>query len=146
MISDILNNAGRGIVKAIQDNHFRANQNASGRTIASLKYNVEEDKKGFTLLVDADRHFPVLEEGRRPGKMPPLGKIKSWVQDRGLPDGLAWGISKAIAKNGTKLFKQGGRKDIYSNVITDEAINDILKGIADDFQDESFEEVKKDIN
>lgn len=131
MIEQILNSEGSQIVSQIQSNIQAGDKNASGSTSRSLKSEVTKKGNNTTLLIDAVRHFTVLEKGRKPGKMPRIGKIEQWIKDRGLPYS-AWGVAKNIAKKGTKLFQEGGRKDIYSNVITDERIVSIIDLIADE--------------
>lgn len=119
-------------------NHIRANgQNASGRTIASL--HVEQTKEGGILW--GRRPFGTLETGRRAGKVPYkfADIIYQWMLDKGLhatpmpyltankphkyspqeraDRSMAYAIAKSIAKRGTLLHRQGGRNDVYSNVI-----------------------------
>lgn len=117
--------------------HIIANgQNASGRTIASL--HVEADETGGTLY--GHRPFGVLETGRRAGKVPYgfRGIILQWMRDKGIQGmpmpyktdrphkytpqergdmSLAGAIAYRIAKTGSKLHRDGGRDDVYSNVI-----------------------------
>ena len=49
-------------------------------------------------------HTPVYTNfmlyGRKPGRMPPLEPIKSWMEEKGL-EGSAWAIRAHIAKFGT---------------------------------------------
>lgn len=128
--------------------HIRANdQNASGRTIASL--HVEVNQNGGILW--GHKPFGVLETGRRAGKVPYgfRGIIHQWMRDKGIHgapipykhDGahmytpqergdlsLAGAIAHKIATKGSKLHRDGGRSDVYSNVIPDtlQRINDRL--------------------
>ena len=65
-------------------NHIRINgQNASGRTIASLK--VEQPSEEETILW-GHKPFGVLETGRRAGKIPYGFRsiIRQWMKDKGL--------------------------------------------------------------
>ena len=43
----------------------------------------------------------------------------------------AKGLRYLINKKGNKLYRQGGRKDVYSNVITDKAIKQLLSEVGD---------------
>lgn len=103
----------------IIENHLRAGQKASGRTIASL--HVETDNDGGILF--GRKAFGTLETGRRGGKVPKgfYKIIYQWMQDKGIqvekPKSFAYLVARKIAREGTKLYRQGGRSDIYSNEI-----------------------------
>lgn len=121
-------------------NHIRINgQNASGRTIASLK--VEQPSEDETILW-GHKPFGVLETGRRAGKIPYGFRsiIRQWMKDKGLHGrpipyktdrthkytpqergdmSMAGAIAHTIATKGSKLHRTGGRADVYSNVVPD---------------------------
>ena len=119
-------------------NHIRINgQNASGRTIASLK--VEQPSEDETILW-GHKPFGVLETGRRAGKIPYgfRGIIRQWMKDKGLHGRpipyktkrphkytpqergdlkMAGSIAWTIKTRGSRLHRMGGRDDVYSNVV-----------------------------
>ena len=117
----------------IIDNHLRAGQKASGRTIASL--HVEVDESEGTLF--GRKAFGTLETGRRGGKVPKgfYHIILQWMKDKRInvekPKTFAYFVAKKIAREGTKLYRQGGRDDIYSNEIqkTEERILNRITGL-----------------
>lgn len=114
-------------------NHLKAGQKASGRTIASLRVDVDED--GGTLY--GRKAFGTLETGRRGGKVPKgfYRIIYQWMQDKGIqvekPKSFAYLVARKIAREGTKLYRQGGRDDIYSNEIpkTTESVLSRITGL-----------------
>lgn len=103
----------------IIDNHLKAGQKASGRTIASLR--VEVDNDGGTLF--GRKAFGTLETGRKGGRVPKgfYHIILQWVKDKKIqvekPKTFAYFVARKIAKEGTSLYRRGGRDDIYSNEI-----------------------------
>lgn len=105
----------------IIENHRSAGQVASGRTIASLKVEITED--GGVLW--GRSAFGTLETGRKPGKVPAgfWKIIRQWMDDKGIqvekPDSFAYLVARKIAKEGTQLFRNGGRSDIYSPEVKD---------------------------
>lgn len=122
--------------KKIVAQHFGAGQKASGRTAASLRVEVTENEG--TLYGRSP--FGTLETGRRPGKTPRGFRaiIRKWMADKGIEASpipyktdrphkytpqergelsLSFLIARKIKKEGTSLFRKGGRADIYSNVI-----------------------------
>lgn len=89
---------------------------ATGKTQESVSYRVE----GNTLtVVGARPYFATVQTGSKPSSKLPspemLETIKEWMEARGMK-GSPWGIAKTILKEGSNLWKAGGRKDIYSNV------------------------------
>lgn len=130
------------LAERIKENHRRAGQVASGRTLRSINYDVQ----GNVGTLWGREPFGTLETGRRPGGVP-LGFaqiIRQWIIDKGLPvqpipyirkpsknwqpkfspeerglRSMAGAIAHKIRTQGTSLFRQGGRADIYSNEIPD---------------------------
>lgn len=105
----------------IIENHRSAGQVASGRTIASLKVEITED--GGVLWGRSP--FGTLETGRKGGKVPAgfWKIIRQWMDDKGIqvekPDSFAYLVARKIAREGTQLFRNGGRSDIYSPEVKD---------------------------
>jgi hypothetical protein len=123
VISEELNALRQRII----DNHIRAKQRASGRTIESLKV-VVDDNHG---ILYGRQAFDVLETGRRPGKVPKgfYQIIQQWVEDKKIqvekPKSFAYLVARKIANEGTELFRNGGRADIYSPDV-EETIKNIM--------------------
>lgn len=122
--------------KKIIAQHLGAGQKASGRTVASLRVEATEEKG--TLYGRSP--FGTLETGRKPGKVPQGFRtiIRKWMADKGIEaepipyktdrphkytpqergnQSLSYLIARKIKREGTTLFRKGGRADIYSNVI-----------------------------
>lgn len=121
----------------IANNMRNAGEVASGRTIKSM--HVETSQQQGTLFGRA--FFGVLETGRRAGGIPRGFRqiIYQWMQDKNVharpmpykregkhkysdPQvrgdmSMAAAIAWTIQHRGSKLFRDGGRDDIYSNEI-----------------------------
>ena len=94
---------------------------ASGKTIASMQVNIDGD----TGELVGRPFFGTLETGAKPWKNAASMKkvpasfnaiIEQWIKDKGL-NLNSWAVSYKIIHEGTKLYRQGGRADIYSNEI-----------------------------
>ena len=136
-IKGILGEELESLRQRIIENHIRAGQKASGKTISSLRVDVK-DNQGILFGRQA---FGVLETGRKPGKVPKwfYQKIQQWAKDKGIqvenPKSFAYFVARKIAREGTELHRQGGRADIYSPEIektTQEIMNRAFAVFKDD--------------
>ncbi len=137
-VSDILKRHLEN-VKATIAKQMEANQrNASGRSVASLKVDVN----GNVGTLFGSKSFLVMERGRKGGKVPKgfYGIIRQWIIDKGIavapipsktnrailsPDerglrSLAGAIAHKIMKEGTRLHRDGGFNDIYTTAVNEE--------------------------
>ena len=76
--------------------------------IKSLDFKIIKDVDGFFLQILAAPYFSNVDKGRKPGKMPPSGPIKKWVDRRGIvikgqtSAQTAFVIARSIGKKGIK--------------------------------------------
>lgn len=115
-IEELLDKYGKAIVKKIQDNLDASGENATGKTKQSVKYSVDKNE----LVVFSDRpYFKSVETGSRPSNKKPspemVESLTEWAQAKPA-DISPQGAAVNILKYGSKLWQQGGRKDIFSNV------------------------------
>jgi hypothetical protein len=141
-IFTILQNAGTSAIQQIRNNMSATGTNSTGKSSKSLTYEIEEKGTSIFLRVLGREYFAVVETGRRP--TPQYTKpsrefvqsIKEWAQAKGKPEGSAYAIAKSIHQKGTKLFREGGRRDVYSNVeqsLVDQVGKDLLDKYANLF-------------
>lgn len=131
-ILNILNSEGSRLTEAIRANVPRV----TGKTADSLAYEVSQDGTVFSLQITAKKFFRVVETGRKPtpDKKPSramIENISEWLAALGKEQSLAWAIATSINKKGTKLWRDGGRQDVFSNVITDRAIDKLSRTVLD---------------
>lgn len=108
-------------------------RNASGRSVASLEVETNEDGGSLKGLSS----FLVMERGRGPGKVPAnfTSIIRDWIVAKGISykgmipvngtpqQGLArlsGAIAYSIIKNGTRLYRDKRYNSIYSDLIEKE--------------------------
>lgn len=72
----------------------------------------------------------VLEDGRRPGKRPPVAAMEEWVRreipSAKNPKSLAFAIAKKIGEEGSLLYRQGGKSGVLSDYINQEYVHENL--------------------
>lgn len=147
-IDDILAQAGKSAVEKIQANLSSTGTNATSETSRSIHYSVENQGNKTTLTIVAKPYFMVVETGRKPtpDKKPGREMIENigrWLAARGKEESMKWAVAVKINKEGTDLYKKGGRKDIVSNVITDDFIQTIMKEILQHFAEAVMSNIVK---
>lgn len=137
---ELLEQTLNDIVRDIRDNLAATGTNASGRTSDSLS--VEMYTGGG--MVTGRPYFQSVETGRPPGRVPQRFDliIRQWMKDKGItapplpykrkpsqnwqpkytPEergamAMAHAIAYKIEHEGTRLFRDGGRTDIYTSAI-----------------------------
>lgn len=137
-IISILNSYGTSTVEKIRQNLQSTGTNATGKTSQSLRYEVTQEGTKATLKVIGKPFFAVVETGRKatPDKKPSpdfVANIREWLQARGKETRPAYAIALTINKKGSKLFRDGGRSDIYSNVINQNLVDKISLDLLNKF-------------
>lgn len=112
------------------------NRNSSGRSAQSLQVNVSQNVGRLT----GAEWIEFVFRGRTPGRQPPIDAIIDWCNSRGLPRGMAWGIAKKIAKQGTELYRQ--KRNILNEVITEDKISEFAESIIVTFKAQINSEIK----
>lgn len=100
----------------ITTNMERADQIVSGKTRDSMQVTVQ----GLSGVLTGRRAFATLETGSAPWSKKPkrtpkwfADLIGEWIDQRGL-DLNQWAVAHTIIHKGSKLYREGGRADIYS--------------------------------
>lgn len=138
----ILSKWGNSTVAQIRANMSSTGTDATGKTSQSLRYEVTQEGSKTILKVLGKPFFMVVETGRKatPQYTKPseqfVESIKKWITARGKSELSAYGIAKSIHQHGTKLWQQGGRKDIVSNVVNESLTQAISKDILTQFSQE----------
>ena len=105
-----------------------------------------------SLTIYASPFISVLWKGRKPTSMgaktgtPTLQQaILSWIKKKGITgkanaqgnvpteEQLSWGISKSIHLNGTRLYQQGGKTNIFEPILTSNRIDNLLNLIGQQY-------------
>ncbi len=98
-------------------------QRASGATYATLK---AENVSATHAELWGATYIGVLEDGRKPGNTPKgfVEIIKEWAQVKGIAESdpeefekWARAVAWKIKREGTKLYREGGGKDIFITAI-----------------------------
>lgn len=118
-VSEIIRKELESFVSRTKENMIANRQVATGSMLKSFRVGEVNDDGGKVL---GHPFFSVLETGRKPGKQPPVSAILPWVKADNLEQlwgepekSIAFVIARYIGKEGTTLWRRGGRKDIVTN-------------------------------
>lgn len=122
MLTEVFEQAKRDIIA----NHERAGQVASGKTRDSLSVEVTSDTTSATATMYGRKYFAALETGSAPWKKqykhPPrpfVDTIQRWMDDKGIEGVSAYLVARKIMREGSRLYRDGGRQDIFTPVMED---------------------------
>ena len=100
----------------IASNMSSADKVVTGKTRDSMEVQVT----GLSGVLTGRQAFATLETGSRPWSRPPkrtpkwfADLIGEWIDAKGL-DLNQWAVAHSIIHRGSKLYREGGRSDIYS--------------------------------
>lgn len=138
-IFDILNQEGIQLINDIRANMGAAGQNVTNETSHSLAFEIKTEGTKTTFQLFGRPYFMTVQTGRKPtpGKKPSremIDRITAWVEGRGMESEAVWAIATKIQEKGTKLWQQGGRKDIV-----DPAIEDFIDNVGHALTDQQAE-------
>lgn len=140
----------------VRANHENAGQVASGKLRDSIQSFVEDMGDRVSGHVDALSYIEAMEQGNAPWEPIPTKQAKDghtydyvpkwfadaigkWMDDKGIPETKErnrYAVAWKIIHDGTLLYRQGGRSDIYSEV---------TKAVAEEIADELAAEVAIEI-
>lgn len=136
-----LNEIGREVVKELTNQLLSADKKATSNLINSLDYEVVDTIDGFFINLLASPYLKYVDEGRKPGKMPPPSKLYNWIDAKSIrfknkkgklisKESTAFLIARSIGKKGIKPTNviQKTINNIYSNklkILEQAAIEDI---------------------
>ena len=153
VITQILARYGMNSVDQIRQNIASTGSNASGKTSSEINWETPTPNR---VIVYGPPHVYVLETGRGPRKSSQSsglqGKIADWIGVKpisieGSIEKAARGITWYMNKHGSKLYREGGRTDILTPVISNtRAINDLQSELADNLLNLTADKIQKGVN
>ena len=135
----ILNDNAGSFIDQVKSNLGTSGTSATGKTSDSLRYEITEEGTKIVLTVFGRPYFATVETGRKAGggiSRAMIENITAWVSARGIPESAVWGIATKIQKEGTELFRKGGRTDIYSDLkegFADKIFQEVTESIANEY-------------
>jgi hypothetical protein len=73
---------------------------SSGTLVNSIRTSVRSDGSKAVIEVYAEDYLRFVDQGRAPGRFPPIDKIRSWVAIQGISEEAVFPIARKIATQG----------------------------------------------
>jgi hypothetical protein len=138
-----LDDAGRNLITQLQAMMVSTGANATGKTSASLAYGVTFTPTSINFQLTGGTGWAFVEQGRGPTKKGGDGAvyraIKEWAAARGIDQAAVYPITRFIhgyttkdgkkVGGGTRLWRAGERRDIYTSLITKEGVQRIADSV-----------------
>lgn len=147
----VLNQYGEQLISLYRQKLLQTNTDATGILGNTLNYIVETNEGLFELSLRIQDYWKYVEEGRGPGKYPPINDIKNWIRVKPvtptiyngkLPtiDQLAYLIARKIHLRGTrgKYLLQASLDELSVFDLLDEAITKDLQSQVDNYVFKKF--------
>ena len=133
---------GEEYVAELQIQLVRANKNSSGKLYDSLQSTIKITNQGIQLLLKDNGILKFVDQGRRPGKQPPVQAIRKWIDQKGMSiqgdkDEAAFCIARSIGEKGikpTNIIRKAKR-----NILEGDSFKELTEGFSKDL----LKEVKK---
>ncbi len=126
----ILDKYARRFIRQIIDNYHSSDAKASGNTERQLESIIDDNR----LQILGPDYLRWMEDGRPPTRNDGDGelveKIKQWILDKPVPGGNAYAIAKKIHQEGTLLYRTGRHRNIYSDILTPQTIDEMIQEMA----------------
>lgn len=79
-VRSVLNDFGKFLVEEYKDALILNDVNASNTLYNSVTYLVEDGNNSFEVKLSLEHYWKYVENGRKPGKWPPISAIQKWIE------------------------------------------------------------------
>lgn len=162
-VSEILQEYSKRIISGLRQSITEKNKKASRKLLQSVAVDVTIFGDVYTMTLTMEDYWQYVEEGRKPGKQPPIEAIMKWTSQKGLSlSGLSKRTKRIIKSLKTKKVRKAlrqisaeakrrslafliarkiGRKGIAASNFFSEVVN---KDLFDSMRKDISEYLKKD--
>jgi hypothetical protein len=135
IFSNVIQSDGIELMNNIRANLGSTGTTATNETQHSLRIEIKQEGLKYKMQMFGRPFFMSVETGRKPtpDKKPSrqmIDRLKQWCDARGINESAAWAIATKINKQGTALWRKGGREDIVTPAI-DEFQSDVSTHLLD---------------
>ena len=81
---EVLNRYGQRVIDLYRSNLKNNGHNATGNLASTATFTVETSSGDICVTIHLEDYYRYVEEGRRPGKFPPVDAILSWIEAKNI--------------------------------------------------------------
>ena len=139
-LREVLNRYAEVFIRKAQD-HLQENGSIASGTLSEsmVPYKVEIEDDAFRVYLEIEDYWKYVENGRGPGRYPPVDKIEKWITDKPIapqPDNngriptvkqLSFLIGRKIAEEGTtpQPFFERSKEETWEDM--EETVYDAIR-------------------
>lgn len=127
------NKYSKEFIGAIAGELIKRDKKATGKLIDSLNWEIKDFISSIKIDFLYEDYGQWVELGRKPGKFPPVSKIRDWCKVRGIDEKAAWPISYKIFKLGIKPTP------FVSDIIKDKNVDENIAIMAEKYFGEQLQ-------
>lgn len=84
-LGEILKKKAEYIVDSLKKNLEKHDSIASRKLFQSIRFDIKIFGSSYIFQIMMEDYWKWVDEGRPPGKMPPIDKLSKWIAQKGLP-------------------------------------------------------------
>ena len=143
---EVLNRYGQRVIDLYRSNLSNSGHNATGKLASTASFNVEVSGEEINVTIHLEDYYRYIEEGRRPGRFPPVDAILGWIQAKNImpreingklptEQQLAYLIGRKIAEQGIE-----GTHDLANaqDTAKSQFENEIKEALKADYDEEAL--------
>lgn len=141
-----LNDFGKFLVDEYKDRLILNDVNASDTLYKSVKFNVENNGKTFEVQITLEDYWKYVENGRKPGKWPPINAIQKWVEIKPvLPRPMANGKLPTTQQLAFLIARKIGLEGIKPRPLLQQSVNEVWEVMKEHLEEALAKDLEKEI-
>ena len=141
-IRQIMDDVGRDLVDEIKNQLEQKGKDASGDLISSIHYQLVEKSDSIEVEILSLDYLKYVDQGRKPGKQPPVSKIVPWIQHKGIRMSSKSGKIMTVEQAAFVIARSIGKKGIGPTNVVKNSIDMVYNRRKDDLKKASIEDIK----
>lgn len=142
----VLNDFGKFLVEEYKDRLILNDVNASDTLYKSVKYIINNKGQYFEVNLSLEHYWKYVENGRKPGKWPPISAIAKWIEIKPvLPRPMSNGKLPTNEQLAFLIARKIGLEGIAPRPLLQQSINEVW-GVMKEFLEEALaKDMEKEI-
>lgn len=143
----VLNDFGKFLVEEYKDQLILNNVNASDVLYNSVKYTINNKGQYFEVNLSLEHYWKYVENGRKPGKWPPISAIEKWIEIKPvLPRPMSNGKLPTNEQLAFLIARKIGLEGIAPRPLLQQSINEVWRVMKEFLEEALAKDMEKEIS